>query len=105
MNKKRPKVINFRLTEAETEILKNKIARSGKNQQAYLAACALQKNITNTDGLKVLLPELKRIGNNLNQITRVLNTTGQCDTKLIDENQKELHELWLLLRRQIRMLE
>ena len=54
MNKNRPKVINFRLTEAETEILKNKIARSGKNQQAYLAACALQKSGSATILTKLL---------------------------------------------------
>lgn len=105
MNKTRPKVINFRLSEKEAEILKKKIERSGKKQQEYLAACALQKNITNTDGIKVLLPELKRIGSNLNQIAKVLNTTGQCEPQLFSENQKELNEIWQLLKQQIARLD
>ena len=104
-NKNRPKVINFRLSETETEILKKKINRSGKNQHEYLAACALQKKITNTDGLKMLLPELKRIGNNLNQIAKVLNATGQCEQQLISENEKELKELWQQLRQLIARLD
>lgn len=105
MNKTRPKVINFRLSEKEAEILKKKIVCSGKNQQEYLAACALQKKIANTDGLKMLLPELKRIGNNLNQIAKVLNATGQCEQQLISENQKELKEVWQSLKRQIARLD
>lgn len=105
MNKTRPKVINFRLSEKEAEILKKKIERSGKKQQEYLAACALQKKITNTDGIKVLLPELKRIGSNLNQIAKVLNATGQCEPQLFAENQKDLNEIWQLLKQQIARLD
>lgn len=105
MNKTRPKVINFRLSEKEAEILKKKIERSGKKQQEYLAACALQKKITNTDGIKVLLPELKRIGSNLNQIAKALNTTGHYEPQLLQQNQKELNELWQQLRQLIAQLD
>lgn len=105
MNKTRPKVINFRLSEKEAEILKKKIERSGKKQQEYLAACALQKKITNTDGIKVLLPELKRIGSNLNQIAKALNTTGHYEPQLLTKNQKELNELWQQLRQLIAQLD
>lgn len=105
MNKKRQKQIIFRLSESEAEKLKKNIERSGRNQQEYLAACALQKKITNTDGIKVLLPELKRIGSNLNQIAKVLNTTGQCEPQLFAENQKELNEIWQLLKQQIARLD
>lgn len=105
MNKKRQKQIIFRLSESEAEKFKKNIERSGKKQQEYLAACALQKKITNTDGIKMLLPELKRIGSNLNQIAKVLNTTGQCEPQLFAENQKELNEIWQLLKQQIARLD
>lgn len=85
--------------------IKNKIAKSGKTRQDYLLACALQKEVRNTDGLKMLLPELKRIGSNLNQITKVLNATGHYESQLMTENQKELNDLWQQLRQQIARLD
>ena len=36
----------------------------------------LEKQIVNTDGIKELIPELKRIGNNLNQIAKRCNEGG-----------------------------
>ncbi len=105
MNKKRQKQIIFRLSESEAEKLKKNIERSGKNQQEYLVACALQKKITNTDGIKMLLPELKRVGGNLNQIAKALNATGRCEQQLIAENQKELNEVWQQLRQLIAQLD
>lgn len=97
----RPYYLSFRVNEKEMQKIKNKIAESGKTRQDFLLACALQKEVNNTDGLKVLLPELKRIGSNLNQIAKVLNTTGQCEQQLFAENQKELNEIWQLLKQQI----
>ena len=33
-------------------------------EQEYILSCVLEKQIVNTDGIKELIPELKRIGNN-----------------------------------------
>ncbi|EKC58987.1 mobilization protein, partial [human gut metagenome] len=33
----------------------------------YIIEALTQSNIVNTDGIKELIPELKRVGNNLNQ--------------------------------------
>lgn len=101
----RPYYLTFRVTENEMQKIKNKIAKSGKTRQDYLLACALQKEVRNTDGLKMLLPELKRIGSNLNQITKVLNATGHYESQLMTENQKELNDLWQQLRQQIARLD
>ena len=72
MNKTRPKQLSFRVSEEEYQQLQEKISESGKNQQEYILSCVLEKQIVNTDGIKELLPELKRIGNNLNQISGVM---------------------------------
>ena len=37
------------------------VSDSGKNQQEYILSCVLEKQIVNTDGIKELIPELKRI--------------------------------------------
>lgn len=70
-----------------------------------MLACALKKEVKNTDGLKVLLPELKRVGSNLNQIAKALNTTGYYEPQLLQQNQKELNELWQQLRQLIAQLD
>ena len=73
MNKTRPKQLSFRVSEEEYQQLQEKISESGKNQQEYILSCVLEKQIVNTDGIKELIPELKRIGNNLNQIAKRCN--------------------------------
>ena len=65
MNKTRPKQLSFRVSEEEYQQLQQKILESGKNQQEYILSCVLEKQIVNMDGIKELIPELKRIGNNL----------------------------------------
>ena len=62
MNKTRPKQLSFRVSEEEYQQLQEKISESGKNQQEYILSCVLEKQIVNTDGIKELIPELKRIG-------------------------------------------
>ena len=73
MNKTRPKQLSFRVSEEEYQQLQQKILESGKNQQEYILSCVLEKQIVNMDGIKELIPELKRIGNNLNQIAKLCN--------------------------------
>ena len=76
MNKTRPKQLSFRVNEEEYQQLQEKVLQSGKNQQEYVLSCVLEKQIVNTDGIKELIPELKRIGNNLNQIAKRCNEGG-----------------------------
>lgn len=98
-NKSRPKQISFRVSEEEYEQLKKKIDESGKNQQEYILSCVLEQSIMNTDGMKELLPELKRIGNNLNQIARRCNEGGFLPSEHeVRKHGEELNQVWQLLR-------
>lgn len=74
-NKSRPKQLSFRVSEEEWELLQQKIAESGMNQQQYILSCVFGKAIINTDGIKAVLPELKQQGANLNQIGQKLSVT------------------------------
>ena len=80
-NKSRPKQLSFRVSEEEWELLQQKISESGMNQQQYILSCVLGKEIVNTDGIKEIVPELKRQGTNLNQIAKRLNERGYIDYK------------------------
>lgn len=99
MNKSRPKQVMFRLSEEEAEKLQKKVEQSGMSQQEYILKAVLEKPITNTDGIKELLPELKRQGANLNQFTKKLNERGYVDYKKeLPQLEKELKEIWQLLK-------
>ncbi len=98
MNRTRPKQIVIRLTEKEKEQLQLKVKKSGLKQQDYLIKCILEKKILNTDGLKEVTPELKRIGVNLNQIAKSCNIGNQATYKEIQEIGKELNGVWQLLK-------
>ncbi len=98
MNRIRPKQIVIRLTEQEKEKLQVKVKKSGLIQQDYLIKCILEKPVLNTDGLKEITPQIKKIGVNLNQIAKTCNEGNQATYEEIQKIGKELNEVWQLLR-------
>lgn len=99
MNKSRPKQVMFRLSKEEAKELQKKIEKSGISQQDYILKSVLNKPITNTDGIKELIPELKRQGANLNQLVKKLNEKGYIDYKQeLPQLEKELKEIWQQLK-------
>jgi lipase chaperone LimK len=98
-NKSRPKQVMFRLSEEEAEKFQRKVEQFGMSQQDYILKAVLEKPITNTDGIKEVVPELKRQGANLNQLTKKLNERGYIDYKQeLPQLEKELKEVWQLLK-------
>lgn len=90
------------MSEEEYQKIKKQVEKSGMNQQEYLIKTLLNKPIINTDGLKELIPEIKRVGNNLNQLTRKANEGFVVNTNSLELAQKELNEVWQSLRQFIR---
>ena len=98
MNRTRPKQIVIRLTEEEFAKVKAQVEKSGMKQQDYLIRAITNKPITNTDGLKELVPEIKRVGNNLNQLSRKANEGYVIGVEQLEQAQKELSEVWQSLK-------
>jgi hypothetical protein len=99
MNKKRPKQITFRASQEEYKIIQTKIKKSGLKQQDFLLNMAMEKEIVFVEGLTELLTEVKRQGNNLNQLTRKLYSNGYIDYKNeLPKMEKEWEEVWQLLK-------
>jgi Mg2+ and Co2+ transporter CorA len=98
MNRSRPKQIVIRASEEEFEQIKKKVKASKKKQNEYLLKCSLDKDIVVIDGLREQTIELKRIGNNLNQLTRAVNEgRANCANELQDINE-EMKKIWQSLR-------
>ena len=92
MGRKRKEPVTFWLSEYELSLLKNKISKTSLTRSDYLRKCSLDKNITVVPGIRDLVIEIKRIGNNLNQLTRSVNsgtlTVLGDDFKVIKEDLK-----------------
>jgi hypothetical protein len=89
MSRKRNISLGIWLTQEELESLKTKISDTNLNQSAYIRKCILEKNITIIPGIRDFMIELKRIGNNLNQITRLAN---EGSLTIIGDNIKDINE-------------
>jgi hypothetical protein len=69
MTRKRNYPVTVWLSEKELILLKDKISKTYLNQSDYIRKCSLEKNIMVLPGVRELIIEFKRIGNNLDQIS------------------------------------
>ena len=100
-NRKRQKQIVIRATEKEFKRIKNKVEKSKLSQNKYLLQSALDKEIKVVEGIKDLTIETKRIGVNLNQLTKLANQGKVNCSGELQEINKELIEVWQSLRQLI----
>jgi hypothetical protein len=88
-NRTRNKAVTLRMTEEEYIFFQKQMEiAQQKNQTDFFLAVLRKKKITVVENLKPMLAELKRQGNNLNQIARQLNEGtefGQSARKVMNE--------------------
>lgn len=101
MNRTRPKQIVIRASEKEFEKIKTKVEKSKLTQNEYLLKSALGKEIIVVEGIRDLTIEVKRIGNNLNQLTKAVHEGKVNYSKELSEVNEEMKEVWQLLRQLI----
>ena len=72
-NRKRNVTLTIRVTPGEKDAILRKARQTDMNLTDYLVTSALSTQIFVAEDLKPALTELKRIGNNLNQIATKIN--------------------------------
>lgn len=72
-NRKRSNQIVIRLSDEEYQKYMEQVEKSKLSQNDFFVKCVTKKKIIVVDGLKETLTELKRIGVNINQISKNLN--------------------------------
>ena len=72
-NRKRAETLTIRLTEKEKEIIQKKAKKAQLSITDFLVTTSLRTEIHVAEDIKPVLIELKRIGNNINQITAKIN--------------------------------
>ena len=90
------KHFNFRVNEKEYNNIKSKIEKSKLNTSEYLLKNAMNKEIIVIDGLEEIIMQLRKIGNNINQLTKLCNQ-GRITNLNLEDVKKEMKSIWQLL--------
>ena len=93
----RDKKINIRLTEKEKEKIELKAKKCKMTTTKFIINSCLKDNIIVIDGLDKVDIELRRIGNNINQLTRLSNERI-ISTVDLKELRMEVNSIWQLLK-------
>ena len=97
----RPIRIEFCVTEQERKLIQNKMAQLGtKNMGAYLRKMAIDGYIIKVDCTqqKKLAAAVSRVASNINQICRLINSTGSLYAEDVAELKERQAEIWSLLK-------
>ena len=102
MNGRKRKIqIKFYVTEEERALIEQKMKLvPTKNMAAYLRKIAIDGYIVQVDhtDIKAMTAEIQKIGVNVNQIAKRVNSTGSVYQEDIDEIKGVLNEIWRLQR-------
>lgn len=103
--RKRDKKINFYVNEEEKkriDFVKNGMKLDYRGLYLLLLEGAkVEKKVScpeENERLKEVAYELKKIGNNVNQLAKVANISGEIEREKLDKIEKELRNLWQYLK-------
>lgn len=88
-------IMKFRATEEEAAEIRRKAAAAGMNVSRFLRTAAVNSQVVlyNTADIFGLRSELRRIGNNINQIAMVVNSNKAVYGNDIRDLKKQFSEL------------
>ena len=80
------KQFSIRISSQNLETIRRKAIQAHMTQSDYVTACCLGKRIVILNGLKEVLRQQKAIGNNLNQLTVLVNSRQERPINIYDCN-------------------
>ena len=96
-NREREIQLKFRVTPKERALIEAKMAQLGtQNMAAYLRKMALDGYVVRLElpELREMVSLLRRISNNLNQLTRRVHETGRIYEADLDDLRQGQEKLW-----------
>ena len=104
--RKRKHHISCYLDDKEYMAYRNKRSKTYCSQSEYIRKCVLDKKIIVIPGIRDLIVDLKRIGNNLNQLTHRVNAG---EVTVLGDNLKEIKDdltvVWNSLSKVVRKVQ
>lgn len=91
------KKINIRLTEQEKNLIEKKANKCNMTITKFILSSCLKDKIVIINGLDKIDVELRRIGNNTNQLTKLANE-GAITTVDLKEVRMDVINIWQLLK-------
>ena len=95
--RKRDISINFRVTEKELEMIHSRMAQTGiKNRRAYMLKMATDGQVIHLDltGVREMVRLLSNATNNINQIARRVNETGNFYAADMEDLKEKYSDIW-----------
>ncbi len=88
-------IIKFRATEEEASEIRRKAAAAGMTVSRFLRTAAMNSQVVlyNTADVFGLRSDLRRIGNNINQIAMVMNSNKSVYLSDVSDLRKQLNEM------------
>jgi len=99
--RKRSIMLRFRVNEDEQNLINEKMKLyKTNNLAAYMRKMAIDGYIVNVDysDLKAVAYEMQKIGVNINQIARRVNSTSRMYEQDFEEIKMQVDQIWRLLR-------
>ena len=100
-NRKRSAQILFRVTEEERDLIYQKMEQYRTNNlAAYMRKMAIDGYVINVDysEMKAVAAEMQKIGVNINQMARRVNSTSRIYEQDFEEMKNRIDEIWRLIR-------
>ena len=94
------KRFNFRVSDTMDALIREKAKSAGMSITDYIILCAIDKKVINYDGFKELSTQVKKLGNNVNQLL-ILSRQGRINTVSLTATQEELKKIYELLSEQL----
>ena len=94
------KRFNFRVSDTIDALIRKKSADAGMSITDYIILCAIDKKVINYDGLRELTTQVKKLGNNVNQLL-ILSRRGRINTVNLTATQEELRKVYERLAEQL----
>lgn len=93
---KKYSVITIRVTKQEKEKLIKKSQKTEITLSEYLIEQGLERDIIIIDDVRNFVHELRKIGNNINQLTHLANS-GTIRTVYLDGFKEDMKKIWSAL--------
>ncbi|WP_077532305.1 plasmid mobilization protein [Massiliimalia massiliensis] len=90
------KRLNFRISDETDAVIRDKAKAAKMSITDYVISATTQKEIINFEGLSEVVTQIKRLGNNVNQLL-ILARQDRIRTVNLSETQEELKQIYELL--------
>ena len=103
----RNNILTFRVTDQEREMIDRRMAQSGiKNRRAYLLKMAVDGRVIKVEleSAREMVRLLSNATNNINQIAKRANQTGNIYAADLDELNSRYEELWVQMKEVLQKL-